>query len=382
MDSDQAARRVPRRLRLAVVGGVPVYLSASWAVVAALVTYFFADTVRRLTGVDDVAVSYLAAFGLAVLLAVSVLVHEAAHAVAARAFGLPVAEVVVDLWGGHTALARPRGPGASAVISVLGPLANLALAALVWAAQQAFTGPQAGSVAAVVSFLLLGTAFANLLVGVFNLVPGLPLDGGRALEAVVWRLTGDQDLGTVVAAWVGRVLVVVLGVVGALFARDLGIVSLLWIVLGCVFLWRGASAALRVGQWRRRAAAVDLGAASVPLLAVHSSASVDQLVRALAADGVAPGTEVVLVDDSGRPVGLVGPGTVADVPEHLRTSTAASSLSVVLPPTAVLPSDAGPVSALEALARSGSAGVVLVDGPGRPVARLDPVLFAAAMGVR
>ena len=68
------------------------------------------------------------AFVLAVLLALSVLVHEAAHAVAARRFGLHVSEIVVDLWGGHTALGRPQTPGASAVVSVVGPLANLALA--------------------------------------------------------------------------------------------------------------------------------------------------------------------------------------------------------------------------------------------------------------
>ena len=364
-----------------MVGGVPVYLSASWAVVAALVTYFFADTVRRLTGGEGPA-SYLAAFALAVLLAVSVLVHEAAHAVAARAFGLPVEEVVVDLWGGHTALARPQRPSASAVISVLGPLANLALAALVWAGQQAIPSPEAGSALAVLSFLLLGTAFANLLVGAFNLVPGLPLDGGRALEALVWKVTGDQDLGTIVAAWVGRLLVLWLGGVGVVLARDLGIFSLVWIALGCVFLWRGATAALRVGQWRRRAARVDLRTATVPLLAVQASVSVEQLLRALSADGVAPGTEAVLVDDAGRPVGLVRPGTVADVPEHLRTTTPGSALAVSLPSSAFLSSDVGPVTALEALARSGSTGVVLVDGPGRPVARLDPVLFAAAMGVR
>lgn len=365
-----------------MVGGVPVYLAASWLVVAVLVTFFFAGTVRRVTAVEDPAVAYAAAFALAVLLALSVLVHEAAHAVAARAFGLPVAEVVVDLWGGHTALTRPRTPTASAVISVVGPLANLALAGIVWAARQAFAGAEGGSAAAVVSFLLLGTAFANVLVGVFNLVPGLPLDGGRVLEALVWRVTGDQDRGTVAAAWAGRALVAVLAVVGLLLAGELGPFSLIWILLGCVFLWRGATAALRVGQWRRKAAGVDLSRASVPLLAVSADASVADLVRAMRADGVAPGTEAVLVDGAGRPVGLVSAGTVADVPDHLRTTTAASALSVALPSESVLAQDAGPVSALEALARAGNLGVVLVDGPGRPVARLDPLLFATAMGVR
>lgn len=364
-----------------MVGGVPVYVASSWWLVAVLITVFFADTVSALTGVQGV-LSYVAALALAVLLAVSVLVHEAAHAAAARAFRLPVSEVVVDLWGGHTMLARPVTPASSALVSVLGPVANLALAALGWGVQQSIGPQEPGSLLAVVSFLLLGTALTNVLVGAFNLLPGLPLDGGRVLEALVWRLSGDQDTATVVAAWVGRAGAVAVGVASVLLVGRLGTFTVVWLLLLCVFLWRGASASLTVGSWRRRAARVDVRSLGIPVLAVSRTASVSDVERLLGAPTVPPDAEVVLVDDSGRPVAVLTAASVDGVPAHLRPSTPASALGVAVPASGVLAHDAGSAEILEALARSGSLGIVLLDGPGRPVARVDPARFAAAMGMR
>ncbi len=237
-------RRGPRRLRLATVAGVPVLLSPSWLVVAAVITFLFADSASRATGVAPGPGAWAVAFVLAVLLAVSVLLHEAAHAAAARAYGLHVSEIVVDLWGGHTALGRPLTPGASAVVSVVGPLANLVLGAVAETVRRQLFVEASGSTEAVVSFLLLGTAISNVLVGVFNLVPGLPLDGGRVLEALVWKVTGDQDTGAVVAGWAGRVVAVLLVAWVALPPLLSGglpsTVTLVWTGLVAVFLWRGA----------------------------------------------------------------------------------------------------------------------------------------------
>ncbi|WP_336921214.1 site-2 protease family protein [Aquipuribacter sp. SD81] len=380
--SDAPARTSRRRrLRIATVAGVPVLLSPSWLVVAALVTFFFGPLASRSTGLGSTGGFGVAAV-LAVLLAVSVLLHEAAHAVAARARGLHVAEVVVDLWGGHTSLGRPRTPGESALVSVVGPLVNVVLGGLALAAGALVDGPTAGSPEAVVGFLLAASAVVNLVLGVLNLVPGLPLDGGRVLEALVWRLTGQQDTGTVVAAWVGRLAAV--GLVVWLLGRPLlagrlpGTVDVVWVLLVGLFLWQGASGSLRVARFRRRAARVDLAAVSRPAVAVPARASVARLESLLAAS---PATAVVLVDDEGRPVALLDGGSVADVPTDQRDTTPASALGVRLPPTAVVPARLGPVAAVEALARSGGAGVVLVDDTGRPTARVLPDDFADAMGL-
>lgn len=387
-------RRGSRRVRLATVGGVPVLLSPSWLVVAAVVTFLFADSASSATGLAPGPAAYAVAFALAVLLALSVLVHEAAHAVAARAYGLPVSEIVVDLWGGHTALGRPRTPGASAVVSVVGPLANVALAVLAEAARRLVVVDAPASPEAVVSFLLLGTALSNALVGVFNLVPGLPLDGGRVLEAAVWKATGSQDTGGVVAGWSGRVVAVALLAVvvvpPVLRGGTPSPVTLVWTGLVAVFLWRGASASLVGSRFRRQAARVDLGSVtSVALVAPHA-ATVADLDRPGSGDlspegvpvGPRPAHDVVLVDVLGRPVAVVPAGSVAAVPHHLRATTPATALARVLPPASVVPAAGGPIGAVEGLARSGDLGIVVVDEQGRPTGRVTPGAFAAAMGLR
>lgn len=374
-------------MRLARVAGVPVLLSPSWLLIAGLVTVLFAPTASSATGVGAPG-AYVVAFVLAVLLAVSVLAHEAAHAVAARSYGLHVSEIVVDLWGGHTALGRPATPGASAVISAVGPVANLALAVLAELVRRQLPSTVPGSALAVVAFLLLGTAVTNALVGVFNLVPGLPLDGGRVLEALVWRLTGDQDTGGLVAGWGGRVVAVaVLGwvlVPPLLQGRLPSTITLLWVGLIAWFLWRGASASIKVASFRRRAAAVDLTAITRTALVAPAGASVAELARRAAAEpqlhgGAAP--DVVLVDEGGRPVAVVPGGSVAAVPDHLRPTTPASALARALAPGSVVTASTGSLGAVEGLARSGDLGIVLVDDAGRPTGRVHPHEFAAAMGL-
>lgn len=377
--------RTGGRLRLAVVAGVPVYLSASWLVVAAALTLLFGPIAARVTGLDPVG-GHVVAFALTLVLAVSVLAHEAAHAVAARLHGLEVTEVVVTLLGGHTLLGRPGTPRAAAVVAVVGPLTNLVLAGLAWAARPLVPQAEPGSTAAVLLFLLGGAALTNAFVGAFNLVPGLPLDGGQVLEALVWRLSGDRDAGTVVAAWTGRVTAVAVAawfvLPPLLQGRLPDTITLVWVTLVSLSLWRGASAALRVARFRRLAARVDLRAVTHPVAVAHDRGSLTSLGEDLAAQGLDPHHETVVVDSAGRPVALVQGGSVAAVPPELWSTTPVSAVALALPPGSVVPARRGPVGAVEALAGVGHLGVVLVDDAGRPLGRVRPDEFAAAMGLR
>jgi Zn-dependent protease len=294
-------------LRVATVAGVPVYVGASWLLLAVLITVLTAGDLERLGGT-----AYLVGAGRALTLLVAVLVHEAAHAVSARLLGLEVHRVVADLWGGHTAY-DPRGatPGRSAVIAVCGPLANLVLAALAAGGRLLTTD---GSVP---DLVLWGAVWFNLLLAVFNLLPGLPLDGGQLVDAAVWAATGRRDRGLVAAGWSGRVLA--LGVVALVLGPSLaagrtpGLVSLVWVLLVAGFLWVGASAAIQNGRARRLLGAVRLGDVASPVTGLAAEATLGAALRSphlvVCPDPAGRPTLVLLPLPDGRDLATLDPAT-------------------------------------------------------------------------
>ena len=144
-----------------------------------------------------------------VLLYVSVLIHELSHSLVARSYGLPVRRILLYPLGGFSEIERePPTPGREFLVSAAGPALSLALAAA--GLRPDARGPGGHHRPVRWSSQL---AWANLVVGIFNLLPGLPLDGGRMLRAVIWKLTGRQSTATIAAAWAGRVLAVSLFVV-------------------------------------------------------------------------------------------------------------------------------------------------------------------------
>ena len=187
---------------LGSIFGVPVSLAWSWFIITGFIVLVFGPTVAR--ALPDLGyAAYLVAFTYAVLLAVSVLIHELAHALTAKSFGWPGASITLNLWGGHTQFSSFNAtPGRSLAVAMAGPAANFVIAGLGYLLLHA-VDPQG-----VVLLLWDILIWANLLVAIFNVLPGLPLDGGRLVESAVWRYTGNQDRGTVAAGWAGRVIVI------------------------------------------------------------------------------------------------------------------------------------------------------------------------------
>ncbi|TDE09048.1 site-2 protease family protein, partial [Actinomadura sp. 6K520] len=277
--------------------GIPVYVSPSWFLVAALITVLFEGQVD---GVVERPLSYLVAFAYAVLLYGSVFIHELSHAVTARAFHLPVRSVTLHVLGGETAIEREAPtPGREFLIAFAGPLVNLVLAGLGILAHLLLPLPD------VALLLVDALAFANLLVGVFNLLPGLPLDGGRLVRAAVWKATGRSRSGAIIAGWVGRGVAIACLVAGAYLATygtaapdgnatgGIGWLALLWSALVASFIWVGATQAIRAEHVRdriprlaarglaRRAALVT---ADVPLAEAIRRAQHDQAGAIVIAD--------------------------------------------------------------------------------------------------
>jgi len=202
-------RRSRRRARGLAVFGVTLHLDVSWVFGLGLAAWTFSDAVLPLDVPDRTTTAYLLAGGAAALLVLgSLALHEAGHWVVARRAGLPVTRLALSLVGGALELdSAPRTAATEFRIALGGPLASLLTALVAAAAHVALVessvDPLAASVAAVV-------AVANLAVAVLNLLPGLPLDGGRVLKAAVWGVTGDETRATRVAAGAGRALAVAL----------------------------------------------------------------------------------------------------------------------------------------------------------------------------
>jgi Zn-dependent protease len=329
--ADDPPIAAPGGIRIGRVGSVPIHLRASWFAIAAAVTFLYAPTVRNSVLVQP-GLEYLIAFGFAMLLLLSVFVHELAHAAAASATGTPAAHIVLDLWGGHTSFsAESSGPWRSVGVSVVGPLSNAAIAAAAaLAVAKGGTDPDG-----VPRLLLNATAAANLLVAGFNALPGLPLDGGRILEALVWRVSGDRITGTLVAGWTGRALAVGTvgwGLVGVVSGQRTPIAAI-WLLAVAAPLWLGAGQAIAAGHWYRQAERAQTSGLMQRAVAVPSTATV---ATALLAAAEAGASAVVVLDVYGRPASVVDERAAAGVPAARADLVAAAAVAEALPEGAVI----------------------------------------------
>lgn len=301
--------------------GTPVYLGRSWPVIAVVIVALFgpalADARPDLgAGAYGVAVLY------ALLVLLSVLVHEAAHALVGQLRGYRVNRIVADLWGGHTAYDHAdTDPVSTAVVAVVGPLANGLLAVLAWLSLDAVPDG--------VPRLLVGAmAWSNGLLALFNLLPGLPLDGGYLVEAAVWQVTGSRGRGSVVAGWCGRVaaVLVLLWAVGLPLARghEPRLTQVVWGVLIAGFMWVGAGAAIAAGHARLLLARVRVADLVVPVVLAADHLPLQSLAGQ---DGAA----VVVTDADGRPWGVLDAEAAAQVPAERRPEVALRSLTLAQP---------------------------------------------------
>jgi Zn-dependent protease len=225
-----------------------VNVDSSWLWIAVLVTFSVWSQFRLEFGNIRSGTALALAVFAAVLFFGSVFLHEVAHAVAARLHGIKVFGITLVVFGGFTsARSDEKGPGPAFVISAVGPLTSLALGALFWALSVSTdaSGPLSAS------FGYVG--WVNLLMAGFNFLPGLPLDGGRMLEATVWRLSRNRELGTRIASRSG------VGLGGLLLAGGLFEAVIwhdpfrgLWLAIIGIFIFQSARAAeAQIGLRRR-----------------------------------------------------------------------------------------------------------------------------------
>ncbi|MFI9240161.1 site-2 protease family protein [Streptomyces sp. NPDC053079] len=303
--------------------GVPVYVAPSWFLVAALITWVFGGQLDRVLPELGRA-RYLVALFFAVAFYGSVLVHELAHTVAALRFKLPVRRIQLQFFGGVSEIEKEsETPGREFVLAFVGPLLSLVLAGVF------YLGMLAVEPDSVPGVLLAGLMVSNLLVAVFNLLPGLPLDGGRMLRAVVWKISGKPMTGTVAAAWVGRALAVAVlvglpmlthgGGLGGSDSEDFGGVDMLTDALLAAILaaiiWTGAGNSLRMARLREHLPALRARALTRRAVPVQAATPLSEALRRANEAGA---RALVVVDGQGGPTALVREAAIVAVPEHRR----------------------------------------------------------------
>jgi Zn-dependent protease/CBS domain-containing protein len=228
-----------RTVRLFRVGSIPIDVHASWVVVYALITWTLAVGYfpRALPDLGPTAY-WLHGLVAALLLFASVLLHELAHSVVATAHGLRVRGITLHVFGGVSHLEdEPPSPRAEAFIAAAGPLASFAIAAMLWGLRAAGVATE-GSAGAIATYL----ATVNFLVGLFNLVPGFPLDGGRLLRAALWRWHGSLTRATYHASRVGLGVALLLMAFGVFQMFGGAFMNGMWLVLIGLFLHTAANA--------------------------------------------------------------------------------------------------------------------------------------------
>ncbi len=238
--------------KIATVMGIPVRVHFSWLIIFGLITwslatFYFPKAARQLP-----AISYWSAGALAaILLFISVAFHELAHSLIALRYGLPIVSITLYIFGGVSQMKEePPDPGAEFRIAVAGPLSSFVLSFLFLLLYFAVTGELAR---ALFSYL----AQLNLILGLFNLVPGFPMDGGRVVRAFIWKRSSDFFYATRKASGYGQKIALFFVFFG-LFSLFAGLTGGLWLMLIGWFLHTAAQASYQQASLQQTLAGVKV----------------------------------------------------------------------------------------------------------------------------
>ncbi len=193
---------MPGAFRIARIAGIDIEVHVSWLIILVLLTFSLASGYFPTIYPGSTSTTYFL-LGLisTILLFLSVLLHELAHSFVARSRGLTVHTIVLFIFGGVSNIEQePPTAGTEFLMAFVGPLTSLVIGAICYGLQLLFGGSRT-LIVPVLAYL----ALSNILLGIFNLLPGFPLDGGRVLRSIIWRITGNMQRATTITTFVGQV---------------------------------------------------------------------------------------------------------------------------------------------------------------------------------
>jgi Zn-dependent protease/CBS domain-containing protein len=300
-----------RGMRVGRILGFDIRIDSSWFILFALIlwTFSFVAFPQQVPGLARPAYIVMGAIGT-LLFFVSLLLHEIAHSLVARAKGIPVDGITLFLFGGmaHTRM-EAETPGDEFQIAAAGPVMSIAIAFTLFGAFWA--GVQLGWSPAVLAVLQYIGAL-NIILAVFNLLPGFPLDGGRLFRAIVWKITGDVHRATRAASMGGRWLAYLLMAFGLLSAFAGNVLGGMWLVFIGWFL---RNAAISSYQQHMLLSMLTGVRASQVMTPDPDTVPADATVRELAEEYFMRRRYAAYpVSEHGRTLGLVTLQSVREVP--------------------------------------------------------------------
>ncbi|WP_245992753.1 site-2 protease family protein [Prauserella muralis] len=371
--TSRRSRAVDGGLLLFRVDGVPVLLAPSWWIGSLIIVVLYQPLVGRLLPEASAVMSWALAAAFALLLGLSVLAHELGHCVVALRLGIPVRRLRLFLLGGLSEVARtPRKPGEEGLVAVAGPVVSVLLA--VFCGLLLLAVPPGGPV----WLLVAQCAVANLAVGLFNLLPGLPLDGGRLLRAGVWAVTGTRTKGTKAAVFGGGLVSVGL-LVWALWGLADGSEDR-WLRLGvCVvtawFVVLGATSEVAAEGRRSWPEGLSVGEVMRPVLQLPAESPVSAALAASAGRGV------VLVRADGVAAGLLDEAAAERLAGGTPNAPAELAAQPIRAETVLLLSEPGEDIA-ERVREVPTWQFLVVDDEGKPAGVLHREDLRAALSAR
>lgn len=246
-------------LHIGTINGIRIEVHFSWLIIFVLLTFslatgWFPATAPR----QSVALYWLTAAIAVLLLFASVLAHELSHSLVARKRGLPVKNITLFIFGGVSNIERePQSPGVEFQMAFVGPLTSLIIGALSWLIAWLLGGVAAVPTLLTALFAYVGVV--NLLLGVFNLIPGFPMDGGRVLRAIIWKTSGSLTKATRWAANVGQAIAYLMILAGIWLFFIGAVLDGIWIGFIGLFLLQAAQAESAQVRLEASIAGVNVG---------------------------------------------------------------------------------------------------------------------------
>lgn len=224
-------------LRLGRIKSIEISINVTWLVVYGLLVYWLrTGYVREMAPEMSGAKAWLVSASGALILFASVLTHELAHSLVALRSGLRISKITLFIFGGVAQMeGEPQTPGVEFKMAIAGPLTSIGLAGVLGFVRFVLLRPFAHTAPALV---IEYAAYANAVLACFNMFPGYPLDGGRVLRSLLWKLSGNFARSTLIAATLGRIIGLGIVFTGAVFAVAWEAPSFLWLVLVGTFLER------------------------------------------------------------------------------------------------------------------------------------------------